>query len=787
MALGFRQESDGDSCYLGHQRNVGAQLLVMSDKKRARIPLNCSNCRRRKVKCDKQRPACGGCVRNHVGHLCEYDVPLWADTDNQKPLPKDNQQLIIEAQKREIESLQRQLQLQVKQTAVNEASGFDDSKIEVLYRLNDVTSDPLVISKDMVIHVTKKPQPVKSVRDVYSWVSVIKLDPTLSALWSKIHTMQKMYYLYKSSKTDEDKCPVVKYDLTLMNDNAVEKLEFKTVDVDIYTYLSHIVQNLNGAQIKFLLDTYFSNPHPLVDIFKDKVYASYEINETKVSLLFKRNDQTDNLCVLLVLIVKETLEKFKRRVNEVSNSELSDYRRLFRDSYEEDSFSKLALYLEQFYTTKLNVDSSLSIISCILMTLNWAIRTQYSRPNNGTVEDLYGILFKMIFDDGELEIWKNPLKLQIDADISDIKLDGIRIHLCYVWNEIIRHVNLLTLSMVPISINYDLDVMIRKAYNRIELTMLTDYHQQYLYTIKHHDTLSVSLMVNNLVAKINMFLSRSIDYSQGQTWTVKDLDVLSNECSDWLQDARLELLSLPQRLESKVMLHFVDILVTYIIFLQAESNNSYELRDDLLIGLFARLNMFLNFSKAMLDQYLVFGLCEVFIVIVQIAVAILIRVNQQPYDLFKQLSTIYYATGSLHKRQKNLKDLLRVQVYDKISHCLNSLDGLDITNRIHISKLRQLWNFYETLIDRQVDSKVSVIGFETKDLEKCPIDHTKDPTDQKPNTIDFTKLSAIHSNLNHDVPENFDEFLTNDFDKELQLNFSSFGNLDLDFLQSYEP
>lgn len=47
-------------------------------KQRRRVPLACLNCKRRKVRCDKQKP-CTGCVKNNVGHLCMYLEPLWVD------------------------------------------------------------------------------------------------------------------------------------------------------------------------------------------------------------------------------------------------------------------------------------------------------------------------------------------------------------------------------------------------------------------------------------------------------------------------------------------------------------------------------------------------------------------------------------------------------------------------------------------------------------------------------------------------------------------------------------
>lgn len=50
--------------------------------KRNRVSLNCLSCKRRKIKCDRNKP-CGSCVK--YGSVCEYLQPLWnkADQDEQ--------------------------------------------------------------------------------------------------------------------------------------------------------------------------------------------------------------------------------------------------------------------------------------------------------------------------------------------------------------------------------------------------------------------------------------------------------------------------------------------------------------------------------------------------------------------------------------------------------------------------------------------------------------------------------------------------------------------------------
>ncbi|AAS53488.2 AFR117Cp [Eremothecium gossypii ATCC 10895] len=59
-----------------------------SKRKRNRVPLSCTICRKRKVKCDKTRPHCNQCTKTGVAHLCHYMEQTWAG-EAEKELSKD--------------------------------------------------------------------------------------------------------------------------------------------------------------------------------------------------------------------------------------------------------------------------------------------------------------------------------------------------------------------------------------------------------------------------------------------------------------------------------------------------------------------------------------------------------------------------------------------------------------------------------------------------------------------------------------------------------------------------
>ncbi|KAI5970306.1 hypothetical protein CANMA_000658 [Candida margitis] len=49
-----------------------------SKQKRNRVSLNCLSCKRRKIKCDRNKP-CGSCVK--YGSVCEYSQPVWTKAE----------------------------------------------------------------------------------------------------------------------------------------------------------------------------------------------------------------------------------------------------------------------------------------------------------------------------------------------------------------------------------------------------------------------------------------------------------------------------------------------------------------------------------------------------------------------------------------------------------------------------------------------------------------------------------------------------------------------------------
>lgn len=167
------------------------------------------------MKCDKVKPACGGCIKNGVPHLCEYIEPAWSgNSDGAKSggtISKGNDKLAeeveklkaqkertINEQRKEIEDLKRKLAVSQQLSPKGDNSGRDQH-ITILAKLNILNAKATMeVSNDVsyTVECTSLDKREKYF-DIYSWLNIIKLDPHLTALWYKITNLQKIYHLYK--------------------------------------------------------------------------------------------------------------------------------------------------------------------------------------------------------------------------------------------------------------------------------------------------------------------------------------------------------------------------------------------------------------------------------------------------------------------------------------------------------------------------------------------------------------------------------------------------------------
>ena len=105
-------------------------------RKRNRIPLSCTICRKRKVKCDKFRPHCQQCTKTGVAHLCHYMEQTWAE-EAEKELLKDNE---LKKLRERVKSLEKTLSKVHSSPSSNSLKSYNTPESSNLFMGNDENS-----------------------------------------------------------------------------------------------------------------------------------------------------------------------------------------------------------------------------------------------------------------------------------------------------------------------------------------------------------------------------------------------------------------------------------------------------------------------------------------------------------------------------------------------------------------------------------------------------------------------------------------------------------------------
>ncbi|KAG7692532.1 hypothetical protein KL930_004484 [Ogataea haglerorum] len=180
-------------------------------RKRNRVPISCTICRRRKVKCDKKKPECTNCIKNGVQHLCRYLEPSWA-----KPLKENELHFpgaTVASQTRESsidfvdrdEEMKRLLarirELENENTELKRKKAKPGTSKSLLRSTDDLVD--FIRNSNILFTAKKGPTynfPIIYQISVFSWMFVVRNDSYLNDLWLKILKLRKHYEYYYSSK-----------------------------------------------------------------------------------------------------------------------------------------------------------------------------------------------------------------------------------------------------------------------------------------------------------------------------------------------------------------------------------------------------------------------------------------------------------------------------------------------------------------------------------------------------------------------------------------------------------
>lgn len=192
-----------------------------SKRKRNRVPLSCTICRKRKVKCDKGRPHCKQCEKTGVAHLCHYMEQSWAE-EAEKELSKDAELKQLRERVKALEetlskvhanganspcSISNQspiLTSELRSAGEKSVSGdkYENDELDLTRQF-----DMLHLKNNGTIHL-----------GATHWLAIMKGDPYLKLLWGHIFTLREKINEWYSQKrkpssayalSTTSKCPVI--------------------------------------------------------------------------------------------------------------------------------------------------------------------------------------------------------------------------------------------------------------------------------------------------------------------------------------------------------------------------------------------------------------------------------------------------------------------------------------------------------------------------------------------------------------------------------------------------
>lgn len=198
--------------------------MADDNRRRNRMPILCVICRRRKVKCDRVRPVCGGCSKNGVLHLCRYIDPPWAKGLAAEPGVSED---MAEDHESELMALRDKVLVLENTLRMREvllappllppppgAAGPDSEPLQLFATLNTLTVQPSgrFIKLGLLLHH-----------------AFIRLDPYLKRLYFKINNFKRLYTNFQQHQENQHRVEIALHQQAMLNPFKMPLGEFEAV------------------------------------------------------------------------------------------------------------------------------------------------------------------------------------------------------------------------------------------------------------------------------------------------------------------------------------------------------------------------------------------------------------------------------------------------------------------------------------------------------------------------------------------------------------------------------
>lgn len=210
-----------------------ASKSAPSKRRRHRVPISCTICRRRKVKCDKRKPQCTNCIKNGVAHLCQYLEPTWAKPLSAEELKfpgarvtrfDDKVKDENERLKAQVKDLQRQNR-RLRTTGTGPSPGMNTGVgagisasagaiaagasavgamgAQSFRAASNADLLDCITASNVLFTAKRNPTyhlPIIYEISVFSWMFIVRNDSYLNDMWLKILRLRRHYEYYYSGK-----------------------------------------------------------------------------------------------------------------------------------------------------------------------------------------------------------------------------------------------------------------------------------------------------------------------------------------------------------------------------------------------------------------------------------------------------------------------------------------------------------------------------------------------------------------------------------------------------------
>ncbi|KAI0464419.1 hypothetical protein LJB42_002034 [Komagataella kurtzmanii] len=306
-------------------------------KKRRRTPFSCLMCRKRKIKCDRRKPACSNCIKSNCSPKCLYEPTVWISGNETVPKSENSLNPVIPSTPNSLVMSQEYYvptitEFYGKRDYINTGSSREEALCEEISLLKEslrkLQGNTAVRRGATICFFNKVVDPFATWKmkrkfrnvGVFSWLSLMKKDRLMSIVANRAtkvgKTEQSNFY---------DERQQLNSKLLRIFDNGSPRYFEKQVPHPIslsgdIASVRPVIEKISSALppmdiVDMLVDRFFTSIYPFLPIFDEIILKETvahivrpvesdrtETSLLKVSLHYKNKKELVNVALVLLVL-----------------------------------------------------------------------------------------------------------------------------------------------------------------------------------------------------------------------------------------------------------------------------------------------------------------------------------------------------------------------------------------------------------------------------------------------------------------------------------------------------